>query len=100
MRYGFLATRYLNVCAKFQVSTSKTVAATLRTYIYRTYIHTYIHTDRQVKQEKPGANQVRRGAPYRLVYSTGLWNSTGFPLNVSIIYSTVIKYFFFQIENK
>ena len=90
MRYGFLATRYLNVCAKFQVSTSKTVAATLRTYIYRTYIHT---------QEKPGANQVRRGAPYRLVYSTGLWNSTGFPLNVSIIYSTV-KSIFFQIENK
>ena len=64
MRYGFLAARELNVCAKFQVSSSKTVAATLRTYT--------VHTDRQVKQEKPGANQVRRGAPYRLVYSTGL----------------------------
>ena len=64
----FLGTRKLNVCAKFQVRSSKTVAATLRTYI-QTYT---VHTDRKVKQEKPGANQVRRGAPYRSVYSTGL----------------------------
>ena len=34
MRYGFLAARELNVCAKFQVRSSKTVAATLRTYIW------------------------------------------------------------------
>ena len=31
MRYGFLATRELNVCAKFQARRSKTVAATDRT---------------------------------------------------------------------
>ena len=36
MRYGFLAARELNVCAKFQVSSSKTVAATLRTYTVHT----------------------------------------------------------------
>ena len=70
MRDPFLATRQLNVCAKFQVRSSKTVAATLRTYIHTYTVHccTYI----KVKQEKPGANQVRRGAPYRSVYSTGL----------------------------
>ena len=67
MRNSFLATWELNVCAKFQVRSSKTVAATLRTYT----VHTNIHTDRRVKQEKPGANQVRPGAPYRSVYSTG-----------------------------
>ena len=39
-------------------------------------VHTNIHTYRRVKQEKPGANRVRRGAPYWSVYSTGLWNCT------------------------
>ena len=37
MRDQFLATLELNVCAKFQVHSLKTVAATLRTYIHCTY---------------------------------------------------------------
>ena len=37
MRYGFLAARKLNKCAKFQVRSSKTVAATLQTYTVHTY---------------------------------------------------------------
>ena len=41
MSYAFLATWELNVCAKFQVRSSKTVAATLRTYI---------HTDRKMSK--------------------------------------------------
>ena len=60
MRYGFFAARELNVCAKFQVRTSKIVA---------------VHTDGRVKQEKPKANQVCCEAPCRSVHSTGLWNS-------------------------
>ena len=54
----FLATRQLNVYAKFQVCSSKTVAATLRKNKY-TYKQIYILT-------------YRRLAPYSSVYSTGL----------------------------
>ena len=76
MRYRFLATRELNVCEKFPVRSSRTVTATLRT--------STVHKDREVKEEKPGANQstsqssvpvsiqYRFGKQYSLVISTGL----------------------------
>ena len=41
MRDPFLATRELNVCAKFQVHSSNTVAATLRTNKQIYTVHTY-----------------------------------------------------------
>ena len=74
MRYGFLATRELNVCAKFQARRSKTVAATDRTDG---------QTDRRVKQEKPGVNQstspgsVLVSIQYRFVKQYSLVNNTG-----------------------
>ena len=41
MRHPFLAARELDVCAKFEIRSSKTVAATLRTTPVHTYIQTY-----------------------------------------------------------
>ena len=56
MRYGFLATRELDVCAKFKVCSSKTGAATLRTYIYRT-------PDIHIPYEQKGETGESRGKP-------------------------------------
>ena len=78
MRYSFLATRELNVCAKFQARRSKTVAATDRTDGM-----TDGQTDRRVKQEKPGVNQstspgsVLVSIQYRFVKQYSLVNNTG-----------------------
>ena len=61
MRDPFLATRQLNVLAKLQVRSSKTVAATLQTNKY-TYKQTYIHTYRQRSE-----TGVTRGKPNNVV---------------------------------
>ena len=98
MRDPLLGTRELNVCAKFQVRSSKTVAATLWTnkhiYIHRTYrqkVETgetggkpkYVAGLRTRQYTVHICETVQFSDEYWFVKGTGQWKGTGFPLSVS-----------------
>ena len=94
MRYGFLAARELNVCAKFQVSSSKTVSATLRTYKHIPYIHiqTYSRQTERWNRRNPGQTKYvadLRTGQYTVQFRDYYWfvKGTSFPLIVSIFKS-------------
>ena len=103
MRDPFLATRELNICAKFQVRSSKTVAATLRTNIHIPYIHrTYRGETGETRGKPKYVAELRTGQntvqvceivqfsdQYWSVKGTDQWESTDFPLSVSINWTGV-----------